>query len=231
MHRLARWRWRGRRGRERREGRRRGGRGRRGRERLDGRGRRRGGRGRGGRQRLDGRRRGGSNGLTFAQLGEAGGAAEARGRICQPGIAVSGDVGAHALHSLVAPVLHALGVPSLSSGHVRERRAAKAMGRPLAKAAGKSRDTVTRADEAADLPTRPLGVEPSRAGAVVRGDGARLEALVRVDVEAARVVSRGLVAIAGEDVARVVGVRRVDLVDEAPGVALRLAVCSCSSGS
>mmetsp|Transcript_20055 Transcript_20055/g.45426 ORF Transcript_20055/g.45426 Transcript_20055/m.45426 type:complete len:221 (+) Transcript_20055:180-842(+) len=220
MHRLARWRWRGRRGRERREGRRRGGRGRRGRERLDGRGRRRGGRGRGGRQRLDGRRRGGSNGLTFAQLGEAGGAAEARGRICQPGIAVSGDVGAHALHSLVAPVLHALGVPSLSSGHVRERRAAKAMGRPLAKAAGKSRDTVTRADEAADLPTRPLGVEPSRAGAVVR-----------VNVEAARVVSRGLVAIAGEDVARVVGVRRVDLVDEAPGVALRLAVCSCSSGS
>ena len=154
--------------------------------------------------------------MTFAQLGEAGGAAEARGKICQPGIAVSGDVGAHALHGPVAPVLHALGVPSLSSGHVRERRAAKAMGRPLAKAAGRSRDTVTRADEAADLsklvlPPRPLGVEPSRAGAVVRGDGARLEALVRVYVEAARVVSRGLVARAGEDVLRVVGVRRVDL--------------------
>ena len=75
---------------------------------------------------------------------------------------------------------------------------------------------MTRADAAADLaelvnPPRPLGVESSRAGAVVRGDGARLEALVRVDVEAARVVSRGLVAIAGEDAVRVVGVRRVDL--------------------
>ena len=75
---------------------------------------------------------------------------------------------------------------------------------------------MTRADKAADLsklvlPPRPFGVEPSRAGAAVRGDGARLEALERVDVGAARVVSRGLVAIAGEDVVRVVGVRRVDL--------------------